>query len=1358
MKHFCWNARGLGSPRAVRRLRYILKQHHPHLVFLMETKLDSKCMDRVRRSCGFTNGINVEAEGSRGGLCLAWRDDIGVTLRSYSKWHIDVLIKEEGIQEEWRFTGFYGSPYVRDQKYVWNLLERLSQDKDYPWLVAGDFNEIMFSFEKQGGQLRDPRRMETFRDTLANCGLMDVGFSGTWFTWERGNLSETNIRERLDRGVANEKWLTLFPMGRIQHLPFIISDHCPLLLTTDSDNTIIRNRRFHFETWWTMEESFEGVLRNIWESSSEPLIQKLKTLQVGLEQWAKTLKRKKGVLKKKLTEDLESLLGKDRDDETLAKLIDTKIRLNLEIDKEERYWEQRSRVNWLQFGDRNTAFFHKSATTRKKVNLITKLVLDEGLEITDETGLQEAAKSYFENLFTSEGVADPKKVLEGIESCISQEVNDVLISPFKEDEVYAALKGMRPLKAPGSDGFPALFFQKYWHIVGKEVLEYCLGILNDGKEIEAANMTDIVLIPKVSQPTALVNFRPISLCTVVYKLVTKTIANRLQSVIGGCIDKAQSAFIPGLLISDNVILAYELLHTYRQKRMGKKGYMAVKLDMSKAYDRVEWDFVIQVMRKMGFSAIWIRLIMKCITTVSYTVILNGNRGSPFQSSRGLRQGDPLSPFLFLFCSEGLSALMKMAKQNGLVKGAKASRYGPEISHLLFADDCILFGEASERGARVLKEILQEYADCSGQRVNFNKSTVFFSANTSEASKVLVSSLLEVRTSDNPEKYLGLPNMIGRRKREAFQNLLDRIVARIEGWSSRLLSQGGKEIFIKSVLQAVPTYAMSCFLFPKALCERIESKLAHFWWQKGAGKRGIHWCKWKYLCRPKEEGGLAFRNMAQFNLCLLAKQGWRLLLFPDSLVAQVFKAKYYSNSDFLNSRLGNSCSYVWRSIWATKDILQRGLIWRVGTGQDISISEDAWIPNYSNGRLLSRFVNLQCGNVAELINSSKREWDKGLILNTFSVDVADLILRIPLSQYPHVDRVAWRGEPSGEFSVRSSYKLLQSVDPTAYAIQSNYSDFYRKLWRIDLPTKIKIFIWKSSWNYLATKANMLVRRLAANSLCPRCGLAEENMNHLFRRCPVSEEIWRNLLVLDISFFTQEEFGDWLTTVLLSMPSEQCRIFCVTMWAIWGDRNSRIHDKIRRSGQETAYFVVSYIKELAGVKKSTQHTTALDIRWRHPSGQGVKINFDAAFDAKNRCSASGVVARDSAGQVLVSATDIHQGVESAFAAEAIACRRATQIALGMGGKQINIEGDSLSIIKKCNQTDFDKSQIGAFIYDIQRMKNRGSSLKFTYSPRSSNKLAHLLATETLRRNEVFYLFHCVPRFAETQRRNDSLREPD
>ncbi|KAA3464428.1 reverse transcriptase [Gossypium australe] len=628
----------------------------------METKLDKKRIEKVRKSCGLLNGIEVEAEGTCGGLCLAWKDDIKVTLRSFSKWHMDVLVKEDGNQEDWR-----GIP-------------------------------------------RDHKRMEIFRDTLEECNLMDIGYSGVWYTSERGNLPETNIRERLDRGVANEKWRNLFPLGNIHHLPYSTSDHCPLLINTDHASKIYRVRDFHFEVWWTMEDTFEATLKEFWESSSEPLVDKLRNLQIGLTKWANTIKGKKGELRKRLTKELETLVKEDRDDDTLSKIIDTKIHLNMEIEKDEAYWEQRTRVNWLRYGDRNTTFFHNCATARRRANSISKLTLDNGEEISEESAIEEEAKLYFENLFTSKGVANPREILEGIEGSISVEVNERLQALFKEEEVRLALKGMGPTKAPGPDEFPAIFFQKYCHIVGKEVLGYCLGVLNEGREADSVNSTNIVLIPKVHKPTSLVNFRPISLYTVLYKIVAKTIANRMQEAMAICID--------------------------------------------------------QVMNKMGFARNWIEPIMRCVTSVSYAVIINGSRGRAFKPSRGLRQGDPLSLYLFLICSEGLSALMRIAKKKGLIRGAKASRKGPEISHLLFADDCMMFGETTEKGARVLKDILQVYESCSGQCVNFGKSTVFYSTNTNEESKAAVLRLLGIRSSSSPEKYLGLPNMVGKRKKES----------------------------------------------------------------------------------------------------------------------------------------------------------------------------------------------------------------------------------------------------------------------------------------------------------------------------------------------------------------------------------------------------------------------------------------------------------------------------------------------------------------------------------------------------------------------------------------------------------------
>ncbi|KAA3472533.1 reverse transcriptase [Gossypium australe] len=853
------------------------------------------------------------------------------------------MIEGNSIEGEWRYTGFYGSHCTCDQHASWRLLKELGQEQRFSWLVSCDFNEILYSSEKSGGQQREERKMAAFREALDECQLVDMGFQGTWFTWERRNLPETNIKERLDRGVINEKWMNLFPGGNVRHLTHSISDHCPLLIHTGNEENFCRISSFKFEAWWTLEESFEQEVRKSWESLNGSISKKLGRLQHSLTRWASLVKMRRDGVKKELTKELETLLNGDRNEDTMAKIIDTKIHLNMEIDKDEMYWEQRARANWLQLGSKNSAFFHKYASARRRTNTIRRLEKAEGQEVTDKFEISETASDFFHDLFSSRGAGESSYLLQGIGTYISTETNTALLSAYSEEEVYKALKEMGSTKALGSDGFPALFFQKYWHIVGRDVEDFCLRVLNEDKDFEGMNRTDIVFIPKSPNPTNLTNFRPISLCTILYKIVTKAIANILQDYIGSCIDNAQSAFAPGRLISDNVLIAYEILHTLRQKSSGKKGFMAVKLDMSKAYDRVEWGFLKKVMSQMGFAEKWVSLVMKCISTVSNSVNINGSRGRIFHPSRGLRQGDPLSPYLFLIYSEGLSSLIRQAVGEGFLRGVKVSRRGPEISHLLFADDCLLFGEATKERATFLKAMLRQYEHCSGQCVNFNKSTIFFSSNTAEGAKNKISEVLGVQCSTNIEKYLGLPNVVGRKKKESFQNLKNKINQRICHWSSKCLSQRGKEVFIKSVLQAIPTYAITCFLLPKAQCGDLESIFAKYWWQRGKNKKGIHWCQWKFICRPKEEGGMGFRNMSQFNLALLAKQGWRIMNNADSLVTKVLKAKYFPNDQFLNSRMGNSYSYTWKSIWAAKDVLWKGLIWRVGTGTNISINNDAWVP-------------------------------------------------------------------------------------------------------------------------------------------------------------------------------------------------------------------------------------------------------------------------------------------------------------------------------------------------------------------------------------------------------------------------------
>lgn len=214
--------------------------------------------------------------------------------------------------------------------------------------------------------------------------------------------------------------------------------------------------------------------------------------------------------------------------------------------------------------------------------------------------------------------------------------------------------------------------------------EAALNFLNNGTFDPSLNLTYLVLIPKKPSAVLVSDFRPISLCNVLYKIIAKTIANRLKLVLDKIISPFQSAFVPGRLISDNILVAYEALHSMSSRMKGKKDYkLSSLIYMSKAYDRVEWSFLEAMMLRLGFADQWVQLIMRCVSSVSYAVLLNGSPLDVFSPSRGLRQGDPLSPYLFLLCAEGLSSLLSKACHEGLISGAPISARGVHLSHLLF---------------------------------------------------------------------------------------------------------------------------------------------------------------------------------------------------------------------------------------------------------------------------------------------------------------------------------------------------------------------------------------------------------------------------------------------------------------------------------------------------------------------------------------------------------------------------------------------------------------------------------------------------------------------------------------------------
>ena len=257
--------------------------------------------------------------------------------------------------------------------------------------------------------------------------------------------------------------------------------------------------------------------------------------------------------------------------------------------------------------------------------------------------------------------------------------------------------------------------------------------------------------------------------------------------------------------------------------------MTVKLDMSKAYDRVEWVYLEAMMRKMGFHERWISLIMMCVTTVSYSVLINGEPKGKIIPSRGLRQGDPISPYLFLLCAKGLLAMIKKEENKGNLKGIAVCRRAPRITHMLFADDSIVFCRTTREECDRVVNVLEDYERDSRQKLNKEKTSLYFSKNTSKEIKEYVKEKFRARVVQHPEKYLGLPPLVGRGKRKAFNRIKDQEGRKIACWKGNLLSQPGKEILIKAVDQATTTYTMSVFKILDTLCKELNSLMGNFWW-------------------------------------------------------------------------------------------------------------------------------------------------------------------------------------------------------------------------------------------------------------------------------------------------------------------------------------------------------------------------------------------------------------------------------------------------------------------------------------------------------------------------------------------------
>lgn len=499
------------------------------------------------------------------------------------------------------------------------------------------------------------------------------------------------------------------------------------------------------------------------------------------------------------------------------------------------------------------------------------------------------------------------------------------------------------------------------------------------------------------------------------------------------------------------------------------------------------------------------------------------------------------------------------------------------------------------------------------------------------------------------RYLGMPSMVGRNKKAVFGYLKDRMWKRIQGWSGKHLSKAGREVLVKSIAQAIPTYCMSTILLPESLGEELERMINSFWW--GANKasgRGINWLRWEKLAMRKEHGGMGFRHFYGFNLAMLGKQGWHLLTNQDTILSRVFKAKYYPKSGFLEAKLGHNPSYVWRSIHASQVVVRRGLRWRIGNGNSINVWTHPWLRNDAYTHVTTDMIaGREEMRVAELMNETTGTWNIALIRQMFNHRDAAEIRRLPINLLNREDEPIWRYSKNGNYTVRSAYYQLMEhiVDNNDLKEPGNW----KKLWSLNVPNKVRIFIWRLLRGCLPVRGRLVQRGVPCDNKCPSCASYEENEWHCFFGCGAVQEIWEQSLIWNqVRPYIDNAIGivQMLFQMLEELEATTCCNIAMLLWAVWWKRN-----QVCWQGQTpTSYAVIrrahEQYEDWTKVRKMQQNisnnsSTVEDIKWTKPPLNMLKCNVDAAcYNESNRYGIAACV-RDSQGRFVKAYTRWFEG---------------------------------------------------------------------------------------------------------------------
>ncbi|PNY05589.1 ribonuclease H [Trifolium pratense] len=1314
----CWNIRGAHNNNARRQLKDMIRKYRPTFLAIMETHVPYARLTSFWTNNNYTPVHVVEASGHSGGIWLLQysRTSFTTTVADANQYSITFTVSYSDVSTS--CTCIYASPNPTLRPNFWNYLINLQNTITGSWMLIGDFNETLLPSDQRGG-IFNHSRAASFAEFMEKCNLLDLSTTGGRFTWHRNHNGLRILSKKLDRGLANVTWRLAFPEAFVEVLCRLHSDHNPLLLRFGGLPLARGPRPFRFEAAWIDHEDYSEVVDRAWKSANHNPVLALtnvreNSITFNQETFGNIFKRKKHIERR--LRGIQNYL--ERVDSTRHVILEKELQhqYNHILFQEEMLWYQKSREQWVKFGDKNSSFFHAQTIIRRKKNKVHRIQLPNGIWTTDSVILQEEAQKIFKNLFTNNQPNQNRTLNEGTHPTIDDFGSFELTCPITKEEVTAALNSMKPYKAPGPDGFQCIFFKQYWHIVGDDIFHLVKIAFSTGYFDPNISNTLISLIPKVEPTKTYKDFRPISLCNIVYKIITKVLVHRLRPILEKIIGPFQSSFLPGRGTSDNAIVLQEIIHFMRRSKK-KKGYVAFKLDLEKAFDNVNWDFLENCLHDFGFPEITIRLIMHCVTSPTYSILWNGNQMPQFKPTHGLRQGDPLSPYLFIICMEKLSISINNAVLQKTWDPVHISKFGPKLSHLLFADDVLLFTKAKNSQIKFMTELFERFSHASGLKINLSKSRAFYSSGTPRDKINRLTSLSGIRNTTSLEKYLGFPILKGRAKKSDFLFIIEKMQSRLASWKNKLLNKPGRLALASSVLSSIPNYYMQIAWLPQSICDGIDQTTRNFIW-RDSNNKGTHLVSWKKISRPKNLGGLGLRPARDANICLLGKLVWDLLQSTNKLWVNVFTYRYTTGFKILQACDQQSGSPTWSSIIRAKEILKEGFSWRAGSG-----SSSFWFCPWSALGFLCKLVpyidihDMQL-TVSDVISSN--EPHSNILYSHLPQTALDIINNTNLTFNASIeDAFIWHNNKNGVYTTKSGYDWLLSRKEQV----PSHPHTWAWLWKLQAPEKLKFLFWLACHDAVPTLTTLHRRNIAPSPNCPRCGHQEETFLHCVRDCYYSKCVWTSMGFTYSGFFDTTSVHSWLKNGCFS-PNNFT--FTAGVWWVWRHRNLMCLNDETWSTVRLSFNIRSMVENLKACfpSSSNDDTSSRTVKWNSSNFPGYILNTDGSCIGSPTRAGFGCVIRNNAGLYIAGASGHITGSTDILLAELSAIFHGLNLATSLGINELFCYTDSLLSINLI-QGHFPRYHVYAvLIQNIKEIIQQGN-ITICHTLREGNQCADYLA---------------------------------